>query len=69
MLKVFADWITYAILSITPHTLLAEAVDFFIYDTLKIFLLLIVIIYIISIIRSFLPLKKYGLFYRTKRNI
>lgn len=55
MLKAFADWVTYAVLSITPRTLLAESVDFFIYDTIKIFLLLIVIIFIISIVRSFLP--------------
>jgi hypothetical protein len=58
MLKNFADWATYAVLSISPHTLLAEAVDFFIYDTIKIFLLLVVIIYVISIIRSFLPPEK-----------
>jgi uncharacterized membrane protein YraQ (UPF0718 family) len=55
MLKIFADWATYTLLSLSPHTLLAEAVDFFIYDTLKIFLLLVVIIFVISIIRSFLP--------------
>jgi hypothetical protein len=55
MLKIFADWVTYSVLSIMPDTLLAAAVDFFIYDTIKIFLLLIVIIFVISIIRSFLP--------------
>lgn len=55
MIKFFADWLTYKIFSLTPGTLLAEAVDFFIYDTIKIFLLLAGIIFIISIIRSFLP--------------
>lgn len=55
MLKLFADWITYSVIALTPKTLLAEAVDFFIYDTIKIFLLLIVIIFVISIVRSFLP--------------
>ncbi|MDD4879872.1 MAG: permease [Candidatus Omnitrophica bacterium] len=34
---------------------LNEAVNFFVYDTIKIFLLLAVIIFIVSIIRSFLP--------------
>jgi len=58
MLKTFADWLTYHIFAIAPHSLLGEAVNFFIYDTLKIFLLLIVIIFIISIIRSFLPPEK-----------
>ena len=55
MLKAFADWLTYSIFLISPKTLLASAVNFFIYDTIKIFLLLIGIIFIISIVRSFLP--------------
>ncbi len=58
MIKLFADWVTYSVFNITPETLLAEAVDFFIYDTIKIFLLLAVIIFIVSIIRSFLPPEK-----------
>jgi hypothetical protein len=57
-IKVFADWLTYIVFSIGPGTLLAKAVDFFIYDTIKIFLLLAVIIFIVSIIRSFLPQEK-----------
>ena len=58
MIKIFADWATYQLFSIAPKTLLGEAVDFFIYDTIKIFLLLIVIIFVVSIIRSFLPPEK-----------
>jgi uncharacterized protein len=58
MIKLFADWLTYSIFNIAPGTLLAEAVDFFIYDTIKIFLLLIVIIFTVSIVRSFLPPEK-----------
>ena len=56
--QLFADWLTYTIFQIAPKTLLAEAVDFFVFDTIKIFLLLIVIIFFVSIIRSFLPPKK-----------
>lgn len=37
---------------------LNEAVNFFVYDTIKIFLLLAVIIFVVSIIRSFLPPEK-----------
>jgi hypothetical protein len=58
MLQIFADWATYSIFNIPKETLLAEAINFFIYDTLKIFLLLIVIIFIVSLIRSFLPPEK-----------
>jgi uncharacterized membrane protein YraQ (UPF0718 family) len=56
--KLFADWLTYQIFSIPPKSLLAEAIDFFIYDTIKIFILLAVIIFIVSIVRSFLPQEK-----------
>lgn len=56
--KLLAEWITISLFNITPKTILAEAVNFFIYDTIKIFILLSVIIFIVSIIRSFLPPEK-----------
>ncbi len=57
-LQILADWLTYSAFNIAPHTLLASAVNFFIFDTLKILLLLFVIIFTVSIIRSFLPPEK-----------
>lgn len=53
--KLFADWLTYSVFAMQQKTLLAEAVNFFIFDTIKIFLLLSVIIFIVSLIRSFIP--------------
>ncbi|MEI6385192.1 MAG: permease [Spirochaetota bacterium] len=41
-----------------PDSALALALNFFIYDTVKIFLLLIVIIFAISLLRSFFPPEK-----------
>jgi uncharacterized protein len=58
MLNKFANWITYSLFHIPQDTLLAKAVHFFIYDTIKIFILLYVIIFIVSIIRSFFPPEK-----------
>jgi len=58
MLEIFAQWLAYSILHVTPSTFLAEAVVFFIADIIKIFALLAVIIFTISIIRSFLPPEK-----------
>jgi uncharacterized protein len=55
MIKLFADWMTYSVFKLNGKTLLAGAVNFFIYDTMKIFLLLAVIIFIVSMIRSFFP--------------
>lgn len=57
-IQIFADWLTYSVLNIPSQTLLASAVNFFIYDTIKIFILLAVIIFIVSIIRSYLPSEK-----------
>ena len=57
-LQWFADWLTYSVFSITPKSLLAGAVIFFIFDTLKIFILLAVIIFAVSLIRSCLPPEK-----------
>ena len=58
MIKLFADWLTYSFFNIAPKTLLAEAVNFFVYDTIKILLLMVFIIFVVSIIRSFLPPEK-----------
>jgi uncharacterized membrane protein YraQ (UPF0718 family) len=57
-LQLLADWLTYGVFCIASGTLLASAVDFFILDTTKIFLLLAVIIFAVSIIRSYLPPEK-----------
>lgn len=58
MIKAFADWLTYTVFKMTVGTHLADAVNFFVYDTIKIILMLTVIIYIVSIIRSFFPPEK-----------
>lgn len=58
MLKDFANYITYVILKLDQGSRLADALNFFIYDTIKIFLLLAVIIFIVSIVRSYFPPEK-----------
>lgn len=57
-LQKFADWFTYNVFNIAQNSLLGNAINFFIFDTLKIFILLGLIIFIVSIIRTyFLPSK------------
>ncbi|SDC00324.1 MULTISPECIES: permease [unclassified Candidatus Frackibacter] len=58
MLTEFADLVVYNWLNLSPKAHLAEALHFFIYDTLKIILLLSVMIFVISIIRSFFQPEK-----------
>jgi len=58
MLKAISQYITYGLLKLDYGSHLADAVDFFIYETIKIFLLLSVVIFAVSIIRSFFPPEK-----------
>ncbi|MBP1753453.1 MAG: permease [Geobacteraceae bacterium] len=58
MLKNFADYIVFNLLTLKPGSRLGEALDFFIYDTIKIFLLLAVIIFVVAIVRSQFPPEK-----------
>ena len=55
MLQMFADYIAYTLFGLLPNSHLGAAVDFFIYDTIKIFLMLATIIFLVSLIRSFFP--------------
>jgi hypothetical protein len=58
MLKEFANYITYTLLKLEPTSHLGDAINFFIYDTLKIFLLLTTIVYVVAIIRAYFPPEK-----------
>lgn len=58
MLRQFADLVTGKLLFITPETRLSEVISYFIYDVIKILLLLSVIIFIVSVLRTFLPKEK-----------
>jgi uncharacterized membrane protein YraQ (UPF0718 family) len=55
MFKYIADRLVYDYMGIAPDTMLGEALDFFFYDTMKIFFLLMVIIYGVAIIRTYFP--------------
>ncbi|MEZ5276368.1 MAG: permease [Opitutaceae bacterium] len=55
MLLRLADLVSYEWIGLDPETRLGGAVNFFIYDSLKIFLLLAVMIFIIGVLRTWLP--------------
>lgn len=58
MLEALASYTVFTLLGIDQGSRLADALNFFIYDTIKIFLLLAAIIFIVSVIRSFFPPEK-----------
>ncbi len=53
-----ADWVTFDTLRLVKGQHLAEALNFFIYDSIKILLLLFVIIFFMGIINSYFPVEK-----------
>ncbi len=55
MLKAIAHYLVYSFFGMAQGTRLSGALEFFIYDTIKILLLLSVIIFAVSIIRSYFP--------------
>jgi len=54
----FADWLIYRVFGITQQTKLGDALNFFVYDTLKILLLLFLITFIMGIVNSYFPIDK-----------
>jgi uncharacterized protein len=57
-LQWFADLITYRVFALRGGTRLASSVDFFLYDVPKILLLLVTVIFVITIVRSFFPAER-----------
>ncbi|WP_341220642.1 permease [Polaribacter atrinae] len=53
-----ADWFVYDVLILNKGQHLAEALNFFIYDTTKILILLFVIIFLMGIVNSYFPIDK-----------
>jgi uncharacterized membrane protein YraQ (UPF0718 family) len=58
MLQLIADWFVYDVLRLSSSSKLAGMLNFFIYDSIKIALLLFTMITIIGFLRTFLPQQK-----------
>jgi uncharacterized membrane protein YraQ (UPF0718 family) len=57
-IKAFADFTTYDLLKLAKGSYLGEAANFFVYDIIKIGLLLLLINYIMAITRYYFPMNK-----------
>ena len=53
-IQIFVNWLVYSVFNLQQGGVLGEAINFFIYDTIKIFILLAVIIFAVSYIRTYL---------------
>lgn len=58
MIQLFADWLVYGILGLDAGTSLGVAVNFFVYDTVKIILLLFCISFVMGIINAYFPIER-----------
>ncbi|MEI7856493.1 MAG: permease [Methanomicrobiales archaeon] len=53
-LQLFADWVTYSILGLLQGTPLASSVNFFVYDSIKVTLMLAVIVFAVGVVRTYI---------------
>jgi len=57
-LQSFADWLVFDLLNLEQDSHFTEALNFFIYDTIKIIILLFGIIFLMGIINSYFPIDR-----------
>jgi uncharacterized membrane protein YraQ (UPF0718 family) len=53
-----ADWLIYAVFNIGATTQLGKSLNFFVYDTIKILILLFVIVFLMGIVNTYFPIEK-----------
>ncbi|MFH1657125.1 MAG: permease [bacterium] len=58
MLEQTVDWLTYSIFNLDPISKVGASVNFFIYDTIKIYFLILIVVGLISFVRTFIPPEK-----------
>lgn len=57
-LQNFADWLIYSVFEIGVTTHLGTALNFFVYDTIKILILLFFIVFLMGIVNTYLPIER-----------
>jgi len=63
----FADWLIYHVLEMGSETNLGSALNFFVYDTLKILILLFLIVFLMGIVNAYFPIEKLKDFLNRKK--
>ncbi len=57
-LQYISDWLVYNIIGLSVQSHLGSALNFFIYDTIKILILLFIITFIMGIVNSYFPIER-----------
>ncbi|MFA4858377.1 MAG: permease [Candidatus Margulisiibacteriota bacterium] len=58
MFKLIADWLVFSVFQMDPASRWSEVLNFFIYDTLKILVLMMTVVFVVALVRSFFPPQK-----------
>lgn len=67
MIQQFADWLIYDLFGIDATTRLGEALNFFVYDSLKIVLLLFLISIVMGIVNAYFPVERLRNFLNSRK--
>lgn len=57
-LQDLADWLIYSVFNLAPGSPLGESLNFFIYDTIKILILLFLIIFLMGMVNAYFPVER-----------
>ena len=66
-LQPVADFVVYELIGLNPETHLAESVNFFIYDTIKILILLFLISSLMGVVNAYFPIERLRTYLTTKK--
>ena len=58
VLQEFADWLVYSVLGLVKETQLGAAANFFVYDSIKVALLLLAVTFAVGVVRTFVTRQK-----------
>lgn len=58
MLQEFSDWVSYSVLGLAKDSQIGAAANFFIYDSIKVTLMLAVIVFLVGVVRTFITPEK-----------
>ena len=67
MLQRFADWLVFGVFGLDPDSKIGDALDFFIYDSIKILILLFVISSIMGVINAYFPVSRLKRYLQTHK--
>lgn len=57
-LQHFSDWLIFSVINLQPESHLGIALNFFVYDTVKILLLLFLIVFLMGIVNAYFPIER-----------